>query len=104
MTWLIIPSFNNILMRLTDFFYCSVIFTSNSYFSSSSTCTLTNIKSHKDVLLLYQQAFIIYLAIPAMSAPVKRFCSISKKIFRLARCSLSDALFQNLMFVRCYID
>ena len=43
----------------------------------------------------------IYLAIPASSAPVQRIFSISGKIFRPEHCSLSDSLFQNLMFIRC---
>ena len=43
----------------------------------------------------------IYLAILASSALVERIFSISGKIFRPERCSLSDSLFQNLMFIRC---
>uniref|UniRef100_A0A1X7TYX7 HAT C-terminal dimerisation domain-containing protein n=1 Tax=Amphimedon queenslandica TaxID=400682 RepID=A0A1X7TYX7_AMPQE len=42
-----------------------------------------------------------YLAFPASSAAVERIFSIAGKIFRPERCSLSDKLFKDLMFVRC---
>ena len=43
----------------------------------------------------------IYLALPASSSTVERIFSIAGKIFRPERCSLSDKLFKDLMFIRC---
>ena len=49
------------------------------------------------------KAFInlLYLAIPASSAPVEIFCIsvIAENLHRPESCSSSDALFQNLMFI-----
>ena len=42
-----------------------------------------------------------YLAIPASSAPVERLFSIAGKVFRADRSRLSDARFEELMFLRC---
>ena len=42
-----------------------------------------------------------YLAIPASSAPVERLFSIAGKVFRADRRRLSDARFEELMFLRC---
>ena len=44
---------------------------------------------------------VTYLAPSASSAPVERMFSIAGKIFRPDRCRLSDARFEELMFIRC---
>jgi len=42
-----------------------------------------------------------YLSTPASSAPVERLFSIAGKVFRPERCRISDARFEELMFLRC---
>lgn len=41
------------------------------------------------------------LSVPSSSSPVERLFSIAGKVFTPARCRLTDARFQELMFIRC---
>ena len=42
-----------------------------------------------------------YLSIPASSAPVERLFSIAGKLLRSDRCSMTDAVFQKLIAIKC---
>ena len=54
--------------------------------------------NYKDFPQLYMMA-IAYLFTPASSAPVERLFSVAGKVFRPDRCRLSDARFEELMFL-----
>ncbi|KAG0718305.1 Zinc finger BED domain-containing protein 4 [Chionoecetes opilio] len=56
-----------------------------------------NRTNYPDLAILATQ----YLAIPASSAPVERLFSVAGKVFKPDRCSLSDKVFEELMFIRC---
>ncbi|XP_040565462.1 uncharacterized protein [Lepeophtheirus salmonis] len=42
-----------------------------------------------------------FLGIPSSSAPVERLFSVAGNIFRVERCQLTDARFEQLIFIRC---
>ncbi|XP_076065166.1 zinc finger BED domain-containing protein 4-like [Oratosquilla oratoria] len=92
--------------------------------TSSSLCTLTSTLSQmesylsqpiteddSDPLLFWEQnqstlpqltiLALQYLCIPASSAPVERLFSIAGKVFRPERCRITDARFEELMFIKC---
>ena len=87
---------------------CDVVGTAseiNDYLSQPCLPDNTNVllfwKSNQNKYPALAKLASVYLAIPASSAPVERIFSLSGKIFRPERCSISDSLFENLMFIRC---
>ena len=58
-------------------------------------------KGHVNTFPSLAKMAMIYLNVPASSAPVERTFSIAGKVFRPDRCRLTDTNFERVMFVKC---